>query len=203
MTVAAIVLVADVAAALADAGGEPAIRRIVQSAWAGGALPIVVVGRGAGDPAGPLAAAVADLPATLAEPAAAPGPGMPWFLCGLDAAAAAVTDTAAALLWPIRYPWVDPQTVTSLIEAHGAAGEAIIRAASSGQAGFPILFPVGLRDKLASTSAPHAPEAIAEMAATGVTLTTLELGDPGIVNDAATPRSCQPAYQAPPRPPAD
>ena len=43
MTVAAIVLVPDTAVALADADGDPAIRRIVHAAWSGGALPIVIV----------------------------------------------------------------------------------------------------------------------------------------------------------------
>src|ERR1035437_6499673 len=43
MTVAAIVLVPDKAVALTDADGEPAIRRVVHSAWSGGAMPIVIV----------------------------------------------------------------------------------------------------------------------------------------------------------------
>ena len=62
MTVAAIVLVPDTAAALGDADGEAAIRRVAHSAWSGGALPIVVV---AEEVAGPLADVVADLPVTL------------------------------------------------------------------------------------------------------------------------------------------
>jgi CTP:molybdopterin cytidylyltransferase MocA len=201
MTVAAVVLVPDSADALLDADGEPALRRIVQSAWAGGALPIVAVGHGLANPAGPVAAALAGLPATIADPEATPGPGMPWFLCGLTAATASVNETAAALLWPIRYTWVDPETVTSLIEAHGAAEEAIIQPASSGQAGFPILFPVSLRDRLAATSALHAPEAVAELSALGVKVVTIQLGDPGIVTDVGTPRAHLPNYQGPPERP--
>ena len=43
MTVAAIVIAATPVAALADAAGTPAVRRIADTAWAGGATPIVVV----------------------------------------------------------------------------------------------------------------------------------------------------------------
>ena len=43
VTVAAVILVARADAALADVDGQPAVRRIADSAWSGGALPIVVV----------------------------------------------------------------------------------------------------------------------------------------------------------------
>ena len=43
MTVAAVVLVPEAPAALVDADGEPALRRIGQTAWSGGALPTVAV----------------------------------------------------------------------------------------------------------------------------------------------------------------
>ncbi len=199
MTVAAIVLVPDPALALADSDGEPAIRRIVQSAWAGGALPIVVVAVGAADPASALAGAVSGLQAILVEPPSGPGPGMPWFLAGFEAAIGAVAEVSAAMLWPVRHPWIDPETVTSLIEAHGPSGEAILRAAYAGEAGFPILVPAALRGALGATSALHAPDAIAELAAAGTPVTSLELGDPGIVKDASTPRSQLPAYGGPPK----
>ncbi len=199
MTVAAIVLVPDPVLALADSDGEPAVRRIVQSAWAGGALPIVVVAVGAADPAGPLAEAITGLQATLVEPPSAPGPGMPWFLAGFDAAIGAVTEVSAAMIWPVRHPWIDPETVTSLIEAHGRADRAILRAAYDGEAGFPILIPIALREALGATSALHAPDAVAELAAAGTPVTSVELGDPGIVKDASTSRSELPAYGGPPK----
>ena len=117
MTVAAIVLV-------------PA-----HAAWSGGALPIVIV---SGEVAGPLAEAVADLPVTLARPEAHESPGIGWFVSGQRAAVAAVAETTAALLWPFRYAWVDPETVTSLVESHGIAPDAIVQPAYAGRPGFPV-----------------------------------------------------------------
>ena len=52
MTVGAVIVPDGVAEALADATGRTAVRRIVDSAWAGGALPIIVV---ACDPDGQVA----------------------------------------------------------------------------------------------------------------------------------------------------
>ena len=49
MTVGAVIVPDGVAEALADATGRAAVRRIVDSAWAGGAIPIIVV---AADPDG-------------------------------------------------------------------------------------------------------------------------------------------------------
>jgi hypothetical protein len=66
MTVAAVILYHSPEGPLADANGRVAARRIVESAWAGGATPIVVV---AFDPTGALAGALAGSPAVLAEPA--------------------------------------------------------------------------------------------------------------------------------------
>jgi CTP:molybdopterin cytidylyltransferase MocA len=197
MTVAAIVLAPDTDAALADADGEPVIRRVAHAAWAGGALPIVIV---SGEVGGPLANAVADLPVALALPDAGTSPGIGWFVSGLGAAVAGVAETTAALLWPFRHAWVDPETVTSLVEAHGVTPNAIVQPAYAGQAGFPILVPTTLADRLAEWSDLHGPEAVAALIADGVPTRVLELGDPGIVNDIATPRSGLPPYQGPPQP---
>lgn len=196
MTVAAIVLVPDVAAALADADGEPAIRRVAHAAWSGGALPIVIV---AEDVAGALAEAVADLPVTLARPGENP-PGIAWFVSGQRAALVAVTETTAGLLWPFRHAWVDPETVTSLVEAHGTAPNAIVRPAYAGQIGFPILVPIAYTDRLAARAGLHGSEAVEAIVAGGVPALVVELGDPGIVHDLATPRSDLPGYQGPPQP---
>ena len=43
MTVAAVILCASAEGALADTAGRPAVRRMVETAWAGGATPMVVV----------------------------------------------------------------------------------------------------------------------------------------------------------------
>jgi len=44
----------------------------------------------------------------------------------------------------------------------------------------------------------HGEEAIDTLTAAGVPTLTMELGDPGIVHDAATPRSSLPNYEGPP-----
>ncbi len=111
-----------------------------------------------------------------------------------------MAETSAALLWPFRFVWVDPETVTSLVEAHGATPEAIVRAAYGGQPGFPILIPVALVDRLAALSGQHGEEAVQSLAAAGVTIRQIELGDPGIVHDMSTSRGDLPRYQGPPEP---
>jgi CTP:molybdopterin cytidylyltransferase MocA len=197
MTVAAVILVPDPPAALTLADGEPALRRLAQAAWSGGALPTVVV-----TPLVPeeLSIAVAELGLTLISPKADEPHGIAWFVTGMRAAVAAVAETSAALLWPFRYVWVDPETVTSLVEAHGAALDTIIRPAYAGQPGFPILIPVALLDRLAALSGQHGEEAAQSLVAGGVPIRQIELGDPGIVLDLATPRGDLPRYQGPPEP---
>lgn len=206
MTVAAIVLVPDVDRALSDADGEPAIRRVAQSAWAGGALPIVVVSAQTGDDAAVaasdarLASALADLAVVLTHPAPHVPPGAAWFAHGLAVASGAVTETSGALLWPFRYTWVDPETVTSLVEAHGASRDAIVRPAYEGEPGFPILVPLGIGREFADRPEIHGWQAIEAAASAGAPFRLVDLGDPGIVRDLATPRSQLPAYQGPPEP---
>lgn len=195
MTVAAIVLAPDAAGALGDADGEPAIRRVAHAAWSGGALPVVIV---APDTAGEIAAAVAGLPVMIVDPGAEPR-GIAWFVAGQRAAHAAVAETTAGLLWPFRHAWVDPETITSLVEAHGTASEQIIRPVYAGRPGMPVLIPTGHTDRLAARPDLHGNDAVAWLVAEGAATGELELGDPGIVHDMGTPRSELPEYQAPPR----
>ena len=70
MTVAAVILSATTEGALADTLGQPRVRRLVDLAWSGGALPIVVV---APDPDGAVAAALAGTEAELRLPCPARG----------------------------------------------------------------------------------------------------------------------------------
>ena len=63
MTVAAVVLAASPASALVDADGTPGVRRIADTAWAGGATPVVVCSF---DPDGAVSAAL-ESPARIAE----------------------------------------------------------------------------------------------------------------------------------------
>ncbi len=197
MTVAAIVLVPEMAVALADADGEPAIRRVVHAAWSGGAMPIVVV---TDDTDERLVDAVAELGVTLARPGADEPRGVAWLVHGLRYAAATVSETTAGLLWPVRCAWVDPETVTSLVEAHGVTPEAIVRPAWSGAAGFPILIPRAFEDRLLARLDLHGFQAVEALTAEGAPYRAIDLGDPGITHDLATPRSELPGYQGPPEP---
>jgi hypothetical protein len=95
VTVAAVVVAGDAARAVGDAAGRAGIRRIVDSAWAGGAVPIVVV---APDPDGTVAAALTGSPAVLAEPAPASAGPVGQVLRGMAVAAERVTDTDAVLV---------------------------------------------------------------------------------------------------------
>jgi hypothetical protein len=160
-------------------------------------MPIVIV---SDEAPGKLADLVADMPATLSRTGSHEPRGVAWFVHGQRAAVVAVAEVSAGLLWPTRCAWVDPETVTSLVEAHGAAPDAIIRPAWSGQPGFPILVPMTLSDRLATRPDLHGYQAVEALIEAGVAYLALELGDPGIVHDLATPRAALPEYQGPPQP---
>ena len=122
MTVAAVILSATPEGALADTLGQPRVRRLADLAWSGGALPIVVV---SADPDGAVAAALAGTEAVHANLAAVEEGPRGQMLRGAEAALAEVHDTTAVLIWPARMTWVGPETITSLIEAHGTNEEAL------------------------------------------------------------------------------
>jgi molybdenum cofactor cytidylyltransferase len=197
MTVAAVIIIPETAAGLAPVDGEPALRRVAQAAWSGGAIPILAV-----TPESPeqLARAVADLAVSFTHPGPTEPRGIAWFLRGLNTAVENVADTTAGLLWPVPRVWVDPETITSLVEAHGAYPEAIIRPAYRGEPGLPIVVPSSLIEQLAPLSGRHGAEAVEMLTAEGVPLRLVELGDPGITHDISTLRSALPAYQGPPEP---
>ncbi|HET9436380.1 MAG TPA: NTP transferase domain-containing protein [Candidatus Limnocylindrales bacterium] len=201
MTVAAVVLAASVDSALADAAGVARVRRIVDSAWAGGAMPIVVV---APDPDGAVAAALAGAPVTLAAPAPEDGGPVAQITRGVDVAIAEVNGTDAALIWPARLCWAGPETATSLIEAHGVDGEALLRPTYRDEAGWPALLPVAALAAFRTLSPTSMPdELLAELVERGeVALRTLDLGDPGSVIDGTTPRDELPSYDGPAEPAA-
>jgi hypothetical protein len=195
VTVAAVILAATPASALADADGQPSVRRIADVAWAGGAVPLVVV---AADPDGSVAAALAGAPVTLAEPAPVVTGPAGQILRGLNVARSAVTETQAALVWPARMTWVGAETITSLIEAHGTDRDAILRPQWDDEAGWPALMPLSMMEALRSVAPDRMPdEAIADVAAAGAAVRLLDLGDPGTVLDRATPRADLPPYAGP------
>jgi CTP:molybdopterin cytidylyltransferase MocA len=200
VTVAAVILAATPASALAEADGQVAIRRIADVAWAGGAVPLVVV---AADPDGSVARALTGAPVTLAEPAPAEGGPVGQVLRGLDVARSAVTETQAALVWPAAMTWVGAETVTSLIEAHGTDRHAILRPAWEDEAGWPALVPLALAMTLRDLAPDRMPgEALDDLVSRGVPVRLLDLGDPGTVLDRATARTDLPPYTGPAGPPA-
>jgi CTP:molybdopterin cytidylyltransferase MocA len=205
VTVAAVIIASSADEALADVEGLPAVRRLVDLAWSGGALPIVVV---AADPAGRVASALAGAPVTLAEPgpdaARAPG-GQPIatsaVVRGFDVAAAEVNGTDGVLVWPSGHVWVDAETVTSLIEAHGLATDRVVIPTWSDRPGWPVLIPAAALEVLRALPPTTAViRAFAELAGAGFGSWPVNLGDPGAVLDASTSRDALPAYEGPPEP---
>ena len=198
VTVAAVILCPSVERALADTAGRTAVRRMVESAWAGGATPIVVV---APDGDGRVAAALTGSPAILAEPAPQSGGPLAQIARGIRVAADAVAETDAALVWPGRMVWVDAETVTSLIEAHGRDPYRLLRPAYGGQPGLPVLVPVELAGHLASLP-PGSPadDVLIDVSTNGLPSRTIELGDPGVVHDLATAIDDLPRFHGPPEP---
>ena len=139
MTVAAIILAASPESALADADGMPSVRRIADVAWSGGATPIIVV---AHDPEGAVATALAGSPVTLAEPAPIEQGPAGQMIRGIEVALATVRETSGAFIWPSRMAWVGPETVTSMIEAHGPAAGALLTPTFDDEPGWPVLLPL-------------------------------------------------------------
>ncbi len=190
MTVGAVIVPGGVAEALADATGVPAARRIVDAAWAGGALPIIVV---ACDPDGRVAATLEGLPALVLDPGKSSEVGT--YRAGALAAAERVRETSAVLLWPGRMTWTDPETVTSLIEAHGRAPQDVIRPRRAGERGWPVIVPLERLDEVL-----QAPAGSLAAVLDDERITTVELGDPGSVLGAEVALDDLPDYAGPPEP---
>ncbi|HEX5827200.1 MAG TPA: NTP transferase domain-containing protein [Candidatus Limnocylindrales bacterium] len=198
MTVAAVILAATPASALADADGTPGVRRLADVAWAGGATPVVVC---AADPDGAVAAALANAEVTLVDPADVAAGPVGQISNGVRAAVSLVSDTDAALVWPARMTWVDAETVTTLIAAHGEDRGSVVRPAWNGEPGWPVLLPVARLEAFASLAPDRMPpELLADLEATGVPVRLVETGDPGVTHDVSTARGDLPAYDGPPEP---
>ncbi|MGH2407199.1 MAG: nucleotidyltransferase family protein [Candidatus Limnocylindrales bacterium] len=198
MTVAAVILSATPEGALREIDGRPLVRRLVEAAWSGGAVPIVVV---CADPDGAVAEALAGAKVTLAAPAPEAGGAVAQIVRGIDVARSSVVETDAAIIWPARMAWVDPETITSLIEAHGTDPEPLLRPSYDGDPGWPALLPVGQFEALRGLGHERMPdELLDDLAASGAPTRTLEVGDPGTVNDVATDRADLPPYAGPPQP---
>jgi CTP:molybdopterin cytidylyltransferase MocA len=195
VTVAAVILAATTESALAEVEGLARVRRLADVAWSGGALPIVVV---APEREGRVASALAGTAVVLAEPGPPDLGPAAQMARGFDVAQGEVRDTEAALLWPARMAWAGPETVTSLIEAHGLEPDAVIRPAWRGERGWPALVPAAAIATLRGVAAQQMPDAVLDaLRAAGVPELVLELGDPGAVLDASVARAELPEYEGP------
>ena len=199
MTVAAVILSATPEGALADTLGQPRVRRLTDLAWSGGALPIVVL---APDPDGSVAAALAGSEAVYGSPAPPEAGPAGQMVRGTELAMAEVRDTTAVLLWPARMTWVGPETITSLIEAHGTDPDTMLRPAWHGDPGWPVLVPTAHLAILRSVAADRMPPEVVEDLAAAIASRIVEVGDPGVVHDVDTAPADLPAYEGPPDPPA-
>ncbi len=191
------ILAASPGSALRDVDGVPNVRRLADTAWAGGALPIVVV---VADPDGAVAGALAGSTAILASPAPREAGPVGQVCRGIDAALGEVDGTAAALVWPVSMGWVDAETVTSLIEAHGAHRGSVLRPAYRGVAGWPALVTVAHLERLRTLDASLDPEELMAVLVAATGGRVVEVGDPGTTHDFDTPLAQLPPYEAPPEP---
>ncbi|MEO5918484.1 MAG: NTP transferase domain-containing protein [Candidatus Limnocylindrales bacterium] len=195
MTIAAVILAASASRALADAAGVPRVRRIADAAWPGGAMPIIVV---TPDPDGTVAIALAGASVTLVDPAPSDSGPVGQIVRGIEMAAAEISDVTGALVWPARFCWVGPETVTSLVEAHGMTPDVVIRPTYHEEAGWPALVPMTALAALRGLGTAAIPDDLLdELIETGITLRVIDLGDPGTVIDGDTERSALPPYEGP------
>jgi len=186
------VIVARADEALIDAVGRSAVRRIVDVAWAGGALPIIVV---ADDPDGEVTRVLAGSPATRIP---APGEGeVAGYRAGIEAAREAVVETGAILLWPCSMTWVDPESVTSLIEAHGRRSQQGLAPRHGETSGWPKLLPLAAAIDLVSADGDGS---IRSLLGQVPDTELLELGDPGTVHGIEVDMDALPAFEGPPGP---
>jgi CTP:molybdopterin cytidylyltransferase MocA len=199
VTVGAVILSANPEGAIAVTQGQPRVRRLADVAWAGGALPIVVVSP---DPDGAVAAALAGSEAIYADAAPREAGPVGQMIRGCEAALAEVGETTGFLVWPARMTWVGAETVTSLIEAHGVSRAAVLQPAWHGQAGWPVLVPAAGLDRLRAIAPDRMPPDVIEDLAGVLPTRIVEVGDPGVVHDVDTARDDLPPYEGPPDPPA-
>jgi CTP:molybdopterin cytidylyltransferase MocA len=198
MTVAAVILSSTTEGALADTLGQPRVRRLVDIAWSGGALPVIVV---APDPEGTVASTLVGTEAVYGSPARPEAGPVGQMLRGAELAQQAISDISAVLLWPGRMTWVGPESVTSLIEAHGVDPAAMLRPGWHGEAGWPVLLPIASLDHLRAVAPDRMPPDVVDEIASYVTMRIVEVGDPGVTVDVETSFGDLPPYEGPPDPP--
>ncbi|HUP83850.1 MAG TPA: hypothetical protein VM284_06650, partial [Candidatus Limnocylindria bacterium] len=100
-----------------------------------------------------------------------------------------------------RLAWADAETVTTLIEAHGARRESILRPRYGDEDGWPTLVPMAALPVLRAQASNLMPDQIlAAATTTGIKLESIDLGDPGVNHDIGTPFDQLPPYQGPAEP---
>ena len=154
------------------------------------------------DPDGAVAASLAGSEASHGLPAPADSGPVGQMARGIELAEAEVHDLTGALLWPARMVWVGPETITSLIEAHGTARGTMLRPAWHGEPGWPVLLPLAHLEALRSIPADVMPPDVIERLAQIIPTRLVEVGDPGVTHDVDTDPSALPDYEGPPDPPA-
>jgi CTP:molybdopterin cytidylyltransferase MocA len=199
MTVAAVILSATAEGALADTLGQPRVRRLADLGWSGGALPIVVL---APDPDGAVKDALLGSEAFYGLPALPETGPVGQMARGAEIAMAEVGDTTGVLIWPARMTWVGAETITSLIEAHGTARDAMLRPTWRDQPGWPVLLPTRQLATLRSIAPDRMPPEVIEELAALIPTRAIAVGDPGVVFDVETDPVDLPPYEGPPDPPA-
>jgi hypothetical protein len=119
---------------------------------------------------------------------------------GVEVASATVHETTGALIWPAGMPWVGPETVTSMIEAHGPSAGALLVPTFDGETGWPVLLPVTALDALRAVPPGRMPPAIVDDLAGTIERRPIALGDPGTTHDRSVARGDLPPYAGPPEP---
>jgi molybdenum cofactor cytidylyltransferase len=198
MTVAAVILAASTDSALGEVEGLPRVRRLADVAWSGGAVPICVI---APDADGKVRDALLGAPVSYVEPAQDTAGPVGQIAKGIDAAFTEVRDSDAAIVWPARLQWVDAETITSLIEAHGQHPGFVLRPTFEGEPGWPVLIPAAEVARLRAFAATRMPDELLEdLFDAGAMEWRIDLGDPGTTHDASVAREDLPAYVGPQRP---
>jgi molybdenum cofactor cytidylyltransferase len=164
---------------LADLGGTPMVRRVVETALASRARPVLVV---TGHMAAEVAAALAGLDVTLvANPDYAMG-----LASSLKAGIRAIPEECnGALILLGDMPRIAPEHLGSLVGAFAAAPESIVVPAHEGRQGNPVLWPRRCFSELAQLEGDAGAKRL--IGAHPEQVRQVEIGTLGIFADVDTP----------------
>lgn len=160
--------------------GTTFLEHLAAEAAAAGLAPVLVVGR-AGD-AGLEQAAAAAGARFVANPRAADGQ-LSSILAGLDAVEPDRVE--AVVVMPVDVPLVTAATIRALLDAAGAEGVRIARAAHGGRHGHPVLFTRAVFDELRRADPSAGARAVVR--ADPGRVRDVEVADAGVTIDIDTP----------------